>query len=456
MVVELWGRLSHDVRDKGKGKERAHPSPVHSHEEDWQILKTWEVDLNKLVPFDDDHPSHIPSNTLCITLEPFGKTYYVPTPRPSTTLFRRSRSPSPSAGYNSDPESNIRNVEARTPITAKHPPDPQDEHVSADITHPDSDHDLEQRNSRWKRLRVSASWQSIMKLVTLQAVIQDTERSVADLGREIAPYLVDHSTVALNREVSEREAWVNDLRSQRASLEARTEDLRRRVQQKREELEGRRRILSSAYEVHEEDVRQESDQKVHVEEARTDLMLLRSQLAPIRNELLTSLAFIFPIELLSPPDLLFTILDVPLPIPSGPTEPAPPLSVPSRKDVTEDSVATALGYAAQLVQLLAAYLGQRLVYPVTCVGSRSVIKDGISAMVGPRMFPLFSKGVDTYRFEYGVFLLNKNIEMLMSEHDLRALDMRHTLPNLKNLLLTLTNPDTVTPRQVSPILLNTN
>ena len=71
-------------------------------------------------------------------------------------------------------------------------------------------------------------------------------------------------------------------------------------------------------------------------------------------------------------------------------------------------------------------------------------------------FPLFSKGVDTYRFEYGVFLLNKDIEMvgslhlksvnvlnyilqLMSERDLRALDMRHTLPNLKNLLLTLSH-----------------
>lgn len=27
----------------------------------------------------------------------------------------------------------------------------------------------------------------------------------------------------------------------------------------------------------------------------------------------------------------------------------------------------------------------------------------------------------------------------MADHDLRALDMRHTLPNLKNLLLTLTN-----------------
>jgi hypothetical protein len=73
-------------------------------------------------------------------------------------------------------------------------------------------------------------------------------------------------------------------------------------------------------------------------------------------------------------------------------------------------------------------------------------------------FPLYSRGVDTYRFEYGVFLLNKDIEMvrespsvlidccgsaaptkLMADRDLRALDMRHTLPNLKNLLLTLTD-----------------
>jgi UV radiation resistance-associated gene protein len=29
-------------------------------------------------------------------------------------------------------------------------------------------------------------------------------------------------------------------------------------------------------------------------------------------------------------------------------------------------------------------------------------------------FPLYAKGVDTYRFEYGVFLLNKNIELVSS------------------------------------------
>ena len=77
---------------------------------------------------------------------------------------------------------------------------------------------------------------------------------------------------------------------------------------------------------------------------------------------------------------------MPLPIPPGPTDPAPPLAVPSRKDINEETVATALGYAAQVVQLLAAYLGQGLIYPVTCIGSRSLIKDGISMMVGPRMY----------------------------------------------------------------------
>ncbi|KAF8530997.1 hypothetical protein JB92DRAFT_328243 [Gautieria morchelliformis] len=74
-------------------------------------------------------------------------------------------------------------------------------------------------------------------------------------------------------------------------------------------------------------------------------------------------------------------------------------------------------------------------------------------MMGPRMFPLYSKGVETYRFEYGVFLLNKNIEMLMMDRNLHVMDMRHTLPNLKNLLLTLTTGEEIKPisRLKSPL-----
>jgi len=62
--------------------------------------------------------------------------------------------------------------------------------------------------------------------------------------------------------------------------------------------------------------------------------------------------------------------------------------MPEHKDVTEEGVATALGFVAQVVQLTAVYLGEVLVYPITCVGSRSLIKDGISSMFGPRMYVL--------------------------------------------------------------------
>ncbi|THH30193.1 hypothetical protein EUX98_g4023 [Antrodiella citrinella] len=203
----------------------------------------------------------------------------------------------------------------------------------------------------------------------------------------------------------------------------------------------RRRVLGEA----EQTVKEE--QQLFVAHATTlgtkrdALSTLRNQAPPLRSAALASLASIYPIELVSPPDLLFSILDVALPIPLGSTDPAPPISLPAFRDINEDTVATALGFAAHVVQLLAAYMNKNLIYPITYVGSRSLIKDGISAMVGPRMFPLFSKGVDTYRFEYAVFLLNKNIELLMADRDLRALDMRHTLPNLKNLLLTLTDPE---------------
>ncbi|KAI9883569.1 MAG: hypothetical protein M1823_004667 [Watsoniomyces obsoletus] len=54
-----------------------------------------------------------------------------------------------------------------------------------------------------------------------------------------------------------------------------------------------------------------------------------------------------------------------------------------------------------------------------------------------RIFPLYPKNSIQYRFEYGVFLLNKDIECLMSRLGLKVLDLRHTLPNLKYLMYIL-------------------
>jgi hypothetical protein len=118
---------------------------------------------------------------------------------------------------------------------------------------------------------------------------------------------------------------------------------------------------------------------------RESAIALQGRILSVRVSLITTLASLFPIDLISGSDLLFSILNVPLPIPLGATNPAPPLSLPAYKEVNEESVATALAYAAFVVHLLAVYLDKMLVYPITFCGSRSMIRDGISAMVGPRM-----------------------------------------------------------------------
>jgi UV radiation resistance-associated gene protein len=117
---------------------------------------------------------------------------------------------------------------------------------------------------------------------------------------------------------------------------------------------------------------------------------LLASIAPVRATLLQTVSSIFPIEPIEPKDLLFGILSVPLPIPIGANDPAPPLTLPGDSSYNDETLATALGFVAQLVNLVTAYLGDLPAYPVVCQGSRSVVKDPISAMMGPRSYVLLS------------------------------------------------------------------
>ncbi|CAG8745593.1 11448_t:CDS:2, partial [Ambispora leptoticha] len=142
----------------------------------------------------------------------------------------------------------------------------------------------------------------------------------------------------------------------------------------------------------------------------------------------------------------------------------------------DEQIATALGFTCHLTQMLAFYLAIPLRFPMTPMSSRSTIYDPISATIpAPRqetispcmalgrflnlivvgffmgeggllyvtnnqlgaLFPLFMKGVDRGRFEYAVFLLNKNIEQLMNSQGLLRVDLRNTLPNLRNFIIFL-------------------
>ena len=108
-----------------------------------------------------------------------------------------------------------------------------------------------------------------------------------------------------------------------------------------------------------------------------------------RSRCIATIDDIFEISPLDAPSLLYSILKVPLPIPQHPSEAAPPLSLPSSAlprgvKVDEDTISTALGYVAMAVNQISHIRERPLHYPVTCAGSKSLVKDPISIIHGPR------------------------------------------------------------------------
>ncbi|KAG8905843.1 hypothetical protein FRB99_008145 [Tulasnella sp. 403] len=405
--LEVWKKTAPHISAKGKAKENI------GHDPSWEAVLHWEVDLADAEPLPQelvDCPDRLPPNTLVVSLAPSGRWYWFP----SGTLSR----PSSRNGHISEGEEMhlVNEQRLESPIRESFKP-----------------------VQREAKSRHTARLQDIVWLGTLESVLADTQRSTRNIQADIYQYMQDDKKAVLAREASERKLYIETLRQEHGIVTGRCDTARLQILQRRGELMQRRAMLGQARQMLETNaslIAERESLLQHDEERLRDVM---SQQKALRAALVQTIDSIYPIESLSSQDLLFTILDVPLPLPNGPTDPAPPLSMPSQPLINENTTATALGYAAHVVDLVANYLGRLLPYPITYAGSRSSIKDPISAMQGPRMFPLFPTGVEKYRFEYAVFLLNKDIEILMSERDLRALDMRHTLPNLKNLLLTLSN-----------------
>ncbi|KAM7461807.1 hypothetical protein LguiA_029928 [Lonicera macranthoides] len=120
--------------------------------------------------------------------------------------------------------------------------------------------------------------------------------------------------------------------------------------------------------------------------------------------------------------------------------------------------ATALGYVAHAVPLIASYLEVPLRYPLRLGGSRSYICDYAPSVehtsvdvasnssspptsLKPVEFPLFLEGQDTTRAAYAVFLLNKDLEQLLNFIGVKSLGPRHILANFKELLRTILSPE---------------
>ncbi|KAI9783229.1 MAG: hypothetical protein M1839_004069 [Geoglossum umbratile] len=276
-------------------------------------------------------------------------------------------------------------------------------------------------------LQPTSSYDALMRLSTLDDCIQDALITREKLTSQINNILRENqasldvvneasqckeSLAATNRYLAIARKHLRSATKRRAELKASLE-ARKEAMQKGREAQGK------AQHYLDEATGKLKECGNLVESAAEDL---RGQ----RRRICEDLMDIYPIEPIPDRPLSFTIRGLPL-----------PNSDFESSDIDEDTIAAALGHVAHLLYLLSFYLSIPLLYPVQPQSSTSFVRDPVSLMPGPRTFPLYAKGSIYYRFDYAAFLLNKDIEQLMSNQALKPLDIRHTLPNLKYLLYVL-------------------
>ncbi|KAJ9105346.1 hypothetical protein QFC21_001715 [Naganishia friedmannii] len=419
LVVDVWVELEVPDRRSGRKGSRGYLEEADGERMDGaRFVMSWVklkgvggiVDLRRLHEVDETLTTALPENTLIFTFSTFGdRLFYFELP----TLV--------------DPRSTRLQVEPTI-----------DGKVGAGKATVNS---VMERSLRETRMRKSVGLGELHHMMNLYTVVRDTERDVRRMERDLdAKVAASAEAVNEARACSKQTAKCNDL--QRAGVKIRTGNTEHaeRNEMRRNALRVRRAAM--------EDVKERYKLlDTHRNNLSNNLHQLTSTIEsiqlPIYRHRARSIAQVNDIFEIAPVDaatLLYSILHVPLPIPQHASEAAPPLSLPSGAlprgvKVDEDTISTALGFVALAVNQISHILDRPLTYPLTCAGSKSLVKDTISIIQGPR------RGVEKYRYDYGVFLLNKNIELLMVDARIKLEDMRHTLPNLKMLLLTLAAQD---------------
>jgi UV radiation resistance-associated gene protein len=288
--------------------------------------------------------------------------------------------------------------------------------------HPNAAHAVDHKAGSSKP---GSTFDALMQLANLDECIQDAVKVRSQLEDDINRILTEAHVLTVEDE-AEPELGDENPRV-KAALAAEQKHLRQ-LTRRREDLENslarRREALLLG-----RDVQTKSQALIETRNQECDGLegqikrLDTDRVGQVRR-ICESLLAIFPIEPVKNRTLQFTIRGIHL-----------PNSV--YNDTNRDEIAAALGFTAQLVHQLALYLSTTLPYSLEPSASTSYVSDPISIGLSQRRYPLYPITVP-YKFEYGVFLLNKDIEFLMNRQGLRVLDIRHTLPNLKYLLFVLT------------------
>jgi UV radiation resistance-associated gene protein len=275
----------------------------------------------------------------------------------------------------------------------------------------------------------TSSYSALMRLATLDNSIQDAlatrEKLVGQINDLIAGQRPDTVPIAEDR-VQWATKYVQQQRRAVKSAQKRCDELRASIDTRRAGIKKGRSLQEKAAD-------EVTQAEPNLAESKRNLATTKESIHGQRRRICADLMNVFPItDVPGGQQLSFEICGLPLP---NTTYDQALLS----NSGAEDSLSAALGLVAQLTRALQFYLAVPLPYDLKPFGSRSSVRDDISILPdNQREFPLYiprrGSGSAQYRFDYGWFLLNKDIEALCVSQGLRVVDIRHTLPNLKYLL----------------------
>ncbi|XP_056417158.1 UV radiation resistance-associated gene protein isoform X2 [Hyla sarda] len=264
---------------------------------------------------------------------------------------------------------------------------------------------------------------SLLRLHRAQCAIKQTQVTVQKIGKEIEEKL--RLSSSCNKLKKESECLRLKILVLQDELERQKKALGREVEllhKERNALNVKRNKFNSQREKLQKKRESLNELRKECTAKRESFLKTNAQLTIRCRQLLSELSYIYPIEALDQKD--YFICGVKLP------------NSEDFQAKDDGSVAVALGYTAHLVSMISFFLQIPMRYPILHKGSRSAIKDNINDKLTEkeREFPLYPKGGEKLQFDYGVYLLNKNIAQLRYQHSLGTPDLRQTLPNLKTFL----------------------
>lgn len=288
----------------------------------------------------------------------------------------------------------------------------------------------------------TSSFDALLRLSKLDDSIQDALATRNKLAADLEALFDANKDSLIDRDrVAEAHDRLKTIEYAKKTVFKQLDKARKQQEEKRASLASRRNLMTQDKKHRAEQAATMRDGRPNIPRIRTQREEHRKAVHAQRRRICEDLQTLYPIHPIPNKALAFTIRSLHLPNTES-TDSEPP-----------DKLAAALGHVAHLLQLLSFYLAQPLPYPLNPRSSTSTIHDPISllktnstsstntekAELALRTYPLFPRGVPRFRFEYALFLLNKDIQLLLeSAFGVKALDIRQTLPNLKYLLYVAT------------------